>query len=234
MFLISPDSATSPECARELEHAEALSKRVIGVLVRATDPKNLPESLSAHEFVPQHGQFEDDFDRSLQILVSAIETDLDWVKAHTRWGGKALEWETHEHDQSFLLSGSELGEAGQWIARQAGKQPMPTELQATYVLRSRQRTTKRLRATRAAVSGALIVAIALSVVALVERATAVANQKVAQSRQLAASAESTLASDPGLSRKDSTQAPKENRPGGESSRNIKRWFVLPEPVDSTV
>jgi hypothetical protein len=34
--------------------------------------------------------------------VSAIETDLDWVKAHTRWGGKALEWETHEHDPSFL------------------------------------------------------------------------------------------------------------------------------------
>ena len=67
------------------------------------------------------------------------------------------------------------------------------------MLRSRQRTTKRLRATRAAVSVALIVAIALSVVALTERATAVANQKVAQSRQLAASAESTLASDPGLS-----------------------------------
>ena len=39
VFLISPDSAASPECARELEHAEALSKRVIGVLVRAIDPQ---------------------------------------------------------------------------------------------------------------------------------------------------------------------------------------------------
>ena len=199
VFLISPDSAASPECARELEHAEALSKRVIGVLIRAVDPQDLPESLSAREFVPQRGQFEDDFERSLQVLVHAIETDLDWVKAHTQWGRKALEWEAHEHDPSFLLSGSELEEAEQWVARQAGKQPTPTELQATYVLRSRQRATRRLRATRAAVSVALIVAIALSVVALVERATAVANQKVAQSRQLAASAEATLESDPGLS-----------------------------------
>ena len=149
--------------------------------------------------MPQRGQFEDDFERSLRVLVNAIETDLEWVKAHTRWGSKALEWEAHEHDPSFLLSGSELEEAEQWIARQAGKQPPPTELQATYVLRSRQRATRRLRTTRAAVSVALIVAIALSVVALVERATAVANQKVAQSRQLAASAESTLESDPGLS-----------------------------------
>ncbi len=46
VFLISPDSAASPECACELEHAEALSKRVIGVLVRAIDPQDLPESLS--------------------------------------------------------------------------------------------------------------------------------------------------------------------------------------------
>ena len=199
MFLISPDSAASPECARELEHAEALSKRVIGVLVRAIDPQDLPESLSAREFVPRRGQFEDDFERSLQLLVNAIETDLEWVKAHTQWGRKALEWEAHEHDPSFLLSGSELEEAEQWVARQAGKQPTPTELQATYVLRSRQRATRRLRVTRAAVSVALIVAIVLSVVALVERATAVANQKVAQSRELAASAESTLESDPGLS-----------------------------------
>jgi hypothetical protein len=120
VFLISPDSAASPECARELEHAEALSKRVIGVLVRATGPQDLPKSLSALQFVPPRGRFEDDFEHSLQVLVKAIETDLEWVKAHTRWGRMALDWEAHEHDPSFLLSGSELGEAEQWLASQAG------------------------------------------------------------------------------------------------------------------
>ena len=44
VFLISPDSAASLECARELEHAEALSKRVIGVLVRATDRRICPRA----------------------------------------------------------------------------------------------------------------------------------------------------------------------------------------------
>jgi TIR domain len=199
LFLISPDSAASPQCSRELEHAEELNKRVIGVMVRATPPERLPETLAARQFVPQRGEFDDDFARSLQTLVAAIDTDLEWVKAHTQWGRKALEWEAHEHDASFLLSGSELDEAERWIARQSGKQPAPTELQATYVLRSRQRTTRRLRSTRAAISVALIVAVALSVIALLERANAVANENTAQSRELAASAEKALASDPELS-----------------------------------
>ena len=62
-----------------------------------------------------------------------------------------------------------------------------------------ERATRRLRVTRAAVSVALAVAIALSVVALIERATAVFNQHVAQSRLLAAEAESVLGVDPELS-----------------------------------
>ncbi len=198
-FLISPDSASSPQCAQELQHAETLGKRVIGVMVRATEPDALPDTLAARQFVPQRGCFDDDFERSVDTLTTAIETDLEWVKAHTLWGSKAREWETHGRDRSFLLSGSELSEAEQWLARQAGKEPAPTELQATYVLLSRQRTTRRLRITLAAAAVALLVAIALSVVALIERSSAIANQQTSQSRQLAASAESTLGSDPELS-----------------------------------
>ena len=199
VFLISPHSAASVECAHELEYAEQLNKRIIPAHVRRTDPEALPEAVSTRQFIPESGLFEDDFDRSLATLLSAIETDLDWLKAHTAWGRKAIEWKEHDHDRSFLLSGSELDEAERWLAGQTGKQPAPTELQTNYVLRSRQRTTQRLRSTRAAISVALIVASALAIVALIERATAVANQKTAESRQLAADAEATLSSDPELS-----------------------------------
>jgi len=199
IFLISPDAAASPECALELSRADELNKRVIPVHVRATDVSALPESLASRQFVPQRGVFADDFDRSLDTLVAAIETDLEWVRAHTAWGAKAREWEVHDRDASFLLSGSELEEAEAWIARRSGEEPSPTELQATYLLLSRQRATRRLRVTRAAVSGALVVAIALSVLALIERATAVSNQHVAESRLLAADAESVLGVDPELS-----------------------------------
>jgi hypothetical protein len=199
VLLISPDSAASPECGHELEHAAQLNKRIIPVHFRRTDPARLPEVVAARQFIPERGVFEDDFDRSFATLLAAIETDIDWVKAHTEWGRKASEWNEHSRDRSFLLSGYELDEAERWLAAQSGKRPEPTDLQRNYVLASRQRTTQRLRRTRAAVSVALVLAITLSIVALIERSTAVANQKTAQSRQLAASAESALADDPELS-----------------------------------
>ena len=114
-------------------------------------------------------------------------------------GQKALEWEHHDRDRSFLLSGSELEAAEGWLARQSGKVPSPTKVQNEYVLESRRAAVGRLRRTRALVTAGMAIAIVLSIVALVQRSSAIANEHTAESRQLAASAESVLPTDPELS-----------------------------------
>ena len=199
VFVMSPDSAVSPECRKEFEHALALNKRVVPAVARAVDRNQLPEQLAALQFVPGRGVFEDNFDASLVVLVTAIETDLDWVRDHTQWALKAIDWENHDRDDSFLLSGSELEAAEQWLARQSGKRPEPTALHNEFVLLSRRRAVRRLRRTRAISSVALVVVSALAVVAFVLRNQAVNQSQLATSRQLAADSLLELSSDPQLS-----------------------------------
>src|SRR5262249_53160867 len=138
-FVISRGSVTSPECGKELEYAVQLNKRIIPLRLRDIDPAELPEPLPAHNWVPQTGLFEEDFDEAFEVFISAIETDLEWVRQHTQLGGKAIEWQESGEDRSFLLSGSELKAAEAWLTEHSGKRPEPTLLHNRFVLESRRR-----------------------------------------------------------------------------------------------
>jgi hypothetical protein len=197
--VISPEWAASVECQNELTHAVGLDKRIIPLMLRATPLEQLAAAVRAQQFVPPRGGFEDDFDASLRVLVVAIETDAEWVRAHTRWAKKAFDWEEHGHDRSFLLSGSELASAEQYLARATGMHPEPGRRQSAYVLASRQGATRRQRRLLGGVCVALVIALVLGALALIQRNQAVANQRVAQSRQVAAESETALTSDPELS-----------------------------------
>ena len=132
-------------------------------------------------------------------LIEAIKTDLDWVREHTEWGLKAREWDRGDRDPSFLLSGRELEFAERWRSAAAGKDPGVSRLQSAYIDTSRQAATRRLRRTRGFVSGALVVAIALAVLALVQRHQAVSEKQSATSGELAAQSLLQLGTDPQLS-----------------------------------
>ncbi len=183
IFVISAYSAASRECRTELDHAVSLNKRVIPVVANRN---TLPPGLADFQFVPPRGRFEENFEASSDLLVSAIDTDLEWVREHTQWGLKAIEWDNHGRDASFLLAGSELEAAEQWLARQSGKRPEPTALDNGFVLVSRRHVVRRLRRTRAITAAALAIVSALAVTAFVLRNQAVNQSHIATSRQLAA------------------------------------------------
>lgn len=206
VFVISAESVGSDECLKELEHAVVLNKRIIPLNLRPVEVGRTPDALAIRQYVPHRGTFEDDFEKSLQVLVSAVDTDLDWVREHTQWGLKALEWSQRDRDRSFLLSGKELDEAEGWVARSSGRRPEPTDLQNAYLLASRQGSTRRQRRLLGGVSLALVVVVVLGVLALVQRNTAVSNERIAQSRQLSANAEAAETSDPELSTSLALQA----------------------------
>ncbi len=203
VFVISPDSVASEECKQELSYAAELNKRIIPLNLRLTPLVDLPEAIKAVQFVPPRGLFENDpdsssestFENSLPLLITTIDTDLDATREHTEWGKKALEWDKHTRDRSFLLSGSELEAAEQWLVRGSGKGPEPTDLQKSYVLVSRQGATRRQRRLLGGVTIALVVALVLGGLALiqthsaqVQRNNAISQSHLSQSEDMAAEA----------------------------------------------
>ena len=206
IFVISPDSLASTECAKELKLASERGRRIISVLHRPVDMDAVPTEAADFQFIPPRGGFEDAFAHNVGVLVEAIDTDLDWLQQTSRWEQKALEWDRSERNESFLLSGQELELAESYLAGQSGQRPEPTALQNEFVLLSRRHQVAGLRRTRAWTSTALIIVSALAVLAFILRGVAVSNAHVATSRQYAAQGVAALGSDPAFSVLLSTRA----------------------------
>jgi WD40 repeat protein len=211
LFILSPDSLTSPNCKLELEHAVEQGKRIRPLLRRDVAAAAAPDALRR----PQWIDFSRDdlFDQACEELGGALGVDADWVRNHTRIGLRASEWQRNGRDRSFLLRGSDLRDSESWLTGQAAKEPPATALQLEYVAASRHESRRRQQKILAAVVLALVVSIALAVFALLQRQTAVKQRNVARteqaraeraarvatSRELAASANSQLGTDPELS-----------------------------------
>src|SRR6202042_1361527 len=135
--------------------------------------------------------------------IAALDTDLAWVKVHTRLLTRAKEWEREGKDKSFLLHGKDLREAEWWVAKSSEKDPKPTTLQSQYILASRQAATMLQRIVIAAVVVAFLVAMGLAVYAfiqknLAQRETRIAqqNERDSKARELAALSTESLSEDP--------------------------------------
>jgi hypothetical protein len=136
VFVVSPDSVSSQMCRQECTYAAECNKRIIPVLVRDVFPSDLPEPLAKIHWLFFRPQ--DDFQASFNALISAIETDLDWVRAHSRLLVRAREWESRDKDRSYFLAGTDLDEAEKWLATSQSREPRPNALQIAYVAASRQ------------------------------------------------------------------------------------------------
>ncbi|MCB9101566.1 MAG: TIR domain-containing protein [Anaerolineales bacterium] len=146
VFIISPDSVASKVCGQELDHAIACNKRIIPVVYRNAD--SVPDSLSHINWL--FFRDSDGFDTALKSLLEAIDTDLDWIKAHTRLTVRAQEWVKKDHNESYLLRGDDLAEAEKLLGK-VDKKPRLTLLQSQYILNSRrQQEADRQRELEAA------------------------------------------------------------------------------------
>lgn len=135
VFVISPDSISSDVCQREIEHAIKHKKRLIPIVRRKVNNKEVPERLRKFNYI--FFQDCDEFETSFTALVNAIDTDLDWVRVHTRLEVRANEWESKGQDKSFLLQGNDLRAAEEWLSHAMEKKPHPTTLQTQYIIASR-------------------------------------------------------------------------------------------------
>lgn len=172
IFIISETSVASEVCGREIEHAVQNNKRLIPIVIQDIDPSKVQPALRALNWIIFKDQ-EQVFQRAAKDLIVALEIDLEWVKAHTRYQIRALEWERNKYAGAYLLQGEELEEAEDWLLSESPKDSSPTELQREYILACRQSLARRQRFIFGGVAVGLVLALAVSIFAIVQRGIAI-------------------------------------------------------------
>lgn len=175
IFVLSPDSVASKVCWQEIECAVANHKRLIPLVHReGFDLAQVHPEINRHNWL--FCRETDNFDTAFQLLLKAITTDLDYVRTHTRLQMRALEWEKKDRNDSFLLRGTDLADAEQWLHQSTSQEPEPTSLQSEYISAGRVAETtrqraeiKRQRIALMVVSLGLLAAIASAIIAWQER-----------------------------------------------------------------
>src|SRR5215475_13550406 len=114
IFVLTPDSIASEVCGREIAHAVANNKRLVPIVHRDVVADKVPKSLGELNWIFYRES--DDFEKATDTLISALDTDLNWVRAHTRLLTRAIEWENKGKSNSFVLRGDDLRSAERWHA----------------------------------------------------------------------------------------------------------------------
>ena len=182
LFVITPDSVGSSFCDQEVTHASELNKHIIPLALRQVPDDQLPEEIRYRNWIPVDGDPSAELDR----IIAAIDADLPWEQEHTRVTVRALEWDEHGRDRSFLVRGTELADAERWLAAGVDKDPGPTSLEQEYLLAARQAASRRQRILVGGSLAVAVVAIGLLIFALISRSTAVTAETNARAQALAA------------------------------------------------
>jgi len=147
VFVLSPSSARSEICNWEVKESARLNKRILPIICRALEGANPPPRLRDLHYIyfykepkaPDSG-----FGTGLVSLVTALNTDFDWLREHTRYLQRAKEWDTGGRPANRLLSGNDILEAKAWAARRPKSAPELTALQLDFIRASEEEAEARL------------------------------------------------------------------------------------------
>jgi TPR repeat protein len=151
VFVLSPTSARSEVCAWEVKEAARLSKRILPALCQPLQDARPPPPLRNLNYiffyeepkVPDSG-----FGTGLAKLIAALNTDFDWLREHTRYLQRAMEWDRGGRPANRLLSGDDIAEAKAWVARRPKNAPEPTALHLDFIRASEEEAEARSSAQR--------------------------------------------------------------------------------------
>jgi hypothetical protein len=147
VFVLSPESVTSPFCADEVEYAQGLNKRMVTVLHRPIDTADLHPVLGKLQWL-DFREHDGDFQANFQALLRTLETDREHLETHTRRLVRSGEWDRRGRDESLLLRGQDLARAEGWLETNAAVEPLPTGLQQEYIRAGRARQEAEAAAER--------------------------------------------------------------------------------------
>jgi len=162
LFVIAPHSLKSEFCLKEVELAVKRNKRIIPILHIEPKEKAVWEMMhptvsklnwvymrqKENQAIPQADwELVDDFEKGFEGLVTLIESHKDYVQLHTNVLAKALDWEKHERDENYLLTGVERKAAEEWLSTEfldVQAPVLPTGLHAEYICESKEHANDHL------------------------------------------------------------------------------------------
>lgn len=136
LFVVSPTSATSEVCFKEVDYAHQNHKRIVPLLAEPITDDDIMAKL--HSSIRTHNWFnfeseEHEFEQKVDNLLKILETDLDNLRLHTRYLVRAREWDERGRDKSFLLRGMDAYEAKLWMDSNRDKSPATLDLHRDYI-----------------------------------------------------------------------------------------------------
>jgi WD40 repeat protein len=181
IFVISPESVSSETCAWEVEETERLQKKLLPVVHRTVADDQVPVRLSRLNYIFLRDQ--DDFAAGLRVLAAAIETDIAWIREHTRLSELARRWEDGERRNQALLRGDDIAQAERWRDARPREAPPAADTQLAYITASRRAATTRQRYAVIGSISVAAVAIVLATLAYWQRNVAVEQRDQALTTQ---------------------------------------------------
>jgi TIR domain/Sel1 repeat len=151
VFVLTPKSARSEICAWEVEEAERLNKRILPILPQPLEGVEPPPRLRDRNYIFFYEELKlpgSGFGTGLVKLVTALNTDFDWLREHTRYLQRAREWDERGRPANRLLSGDDIAEAKAWAAHRPKNAPEPTALHLDFIRASEEEAVVRLSEQR--------------------------------------------------------------------------------------
>ena len=145
VFVLSPDAAKSDVALKEVAYAALLNKRFAPIVCRRVEDDAAPKTLRRLNFI--FFDEPDRFDESANKLADAVQTDIVWIRDHTKFGEAARAWVAAGRLNALLLRTPVLEMAEYWMASRPRGAPEPTDEIRSYVAASRQgaRSAQSLR-----------------------------------------------------------------------------------------
>ena len=140
---VSPNFVISEVCSWEIGEATRQGKRLLPVIIIETRPSAVPVQLRRLNFIFMRQPAERA--EGLTILAQAINTDIGWVRDHTRYGELAQRWSTSGESRDLLLRGSALQAMKKWIEDFSDSKPSITDEVRRFLSESEKEEGRRLR-----------------------------------------------------------------------------------------
>src|SRR4029453_644047 len=88
VLVLPPGPVFSGVWGREIPHAATHNKRIVPIVRRDVNAGTVPEAVAKLNWI--FFRESDDFEKATDELISALDTDLDWVRTHTRLLTRAI------------------------------------------------------------------------------------------------------------------------------------------------
>jgi formylglycine-generating enzyme required for sulfatase activity len=148
VFVVSPNSLASTVVGWEVEQVRLCGKRLAPVVIGTVDGLTVPPDISRINYI----FFSDDaqFDQRVDDLAHALNSNVAWLREHTRLGELARRWIERGKPNDGLLRGQEADDAAAWASRHPREAPPITEAQQQFLAASRTMLARQARRRRQA------------------------------------------------------------------------------------